>query len=596
MKLPDLSWREKIRALGRVAAFRPLLTLFIIAFSVIAALLEGVGLSFLVPIIEVAQSPGAPAESDDRLMQGFMYVYDAIGIPFTLGFIVLGVSFVMVARHASTFLVSWLRAALQTYYVRQLQSDAFEGALVARIGYFDEEGSDDILNAIVTQAEHAGQVIYYFVTVVQVLLLSIMYLAIAFYIAPVLTVVTVLFLGCITLLIRYILEPGYVIGDRVADANERVQQSVQAGTQGIRDVKLYTMEREILSRFSSAIDQYTRSNITLERNQAAIESLYYLSAALMVFALVYFALTIANLSLAGLGVFLFAMFQLAPKVSELNNKWYKVEGQLPHLVRTQQFTDELEQYTEPQSATEPVPDPVTPIKFDDVSFSYEDGNQVLDSISVEIQSKEFIAFVGQSGAGKSTVIKLLSRMHEPDEGEILADGRSIDNMDIQKWREQIAVVRQSPFIFNDTLVRNITIGNRDATDTKIREVCETAQIHEFLDDLPNGLETMLGDNGVRLSGGQRQRVSLARALLKDADVLVLDEATSDLDTSIEQAVQQSIESMDQEYSIIVIAHRLSTVKNADRIYTIADGAITEVGTHEELLDNEGKYAELYSVQ
>jgi subfamily B ATP-binding cassette protein MsbA len=187
-------------------------------------------------------------------------------------------------------------------------------------------------------------------------------------------------------------------------------------------------------------------------------------------------------------------------------------------------------------------------------------------------------------------------MYDPDAGEVCADGTPIDEYDIEDWRDRIAVVRQKPFIFTDTLENNVTIGNRDATRREVERVCEIAKEDEFVDDLPNGYDSQLGDDGVRLSGGQRQRVALARALLKDADFLVLDEATSDLDSNLEKKVQAAIESMDRDYGIIVIAHRLSTVKNADRIYTVDDGEIIESGTHQELLGEEGEYAELYTIQ
>ena len=207
-----------------------------------------------------------------------------------------------------------------------------------------------------------------------------------------------------------------------------------------------------------------------------------------------------------------------------------------------------------------------------------------------------MAFVGQSGAGKSTIVSLLVRLYDPNKGDIRGDGTSIEEYDIDQWRERIAVVRQQPYIFNDTLEANVTIGNRDATRREVEEVCEIAKVDEFLEELPNGYDSQLGDDGVRLSGGQRQRVALARALLKDAAFLVLDEATSDLDSNLERQVQRSIEAMDRDYGMIAIAHRLSTVKNADRIHTIDAGEIIESGTHRELLETEGEYAELYAIQ
>jgi len=162
-------------------------------------------------------------------------------------------------------------------------------------------------------------------------------------------------------------------------------------------------------------------------------------------------------------------------------------------------------------------------------------------------------------------------MHEPTDGEIRANGVSIGEMDIDEWRDHIAVVEQDPYIFDDTLEYNLTIADRDASWEEVERVCEIAQVDEFLDDLPDGYETQVGDDGVRLSGGQKQRVAIARALLDDVDVLLLDEATSDLDSNLEQDVQAGIETMDREYLVVTVAHRLTTVQNADRIYTLEDG-------------------------
>jgi subfamily B ATP-binding cassette protein MsbA len=428
----------------------------------------------------------------------------------------------------------------------------------------------------------------------ETLFLVLMYVAVMFYITPTMTLLAIVLLGSITGTLRFVIEPAVTVGTRVAEANERVQETVQAGTQGIRDVKLFGLRSEVFSTFSDAIDKYARSEIDLSRNEIAIKNFFELSAALIIFLLIYVGFTFTGLSLGELGIFLIAMFQLAPKVSVLNTKVYKTEGNLSHAVRTHEFLDELgdrREYSGEQSVSS-----VSTIEFDDVRFAYNEDEQVLRGISFDISKGEFIAFVGQSGAGKSTIVSLLARMYDPDAGKIRADGTLIEEYDIEEWRERIAVVRQKPFIFTDTLENNVTIGNRDATRRDVERVCEIAKVDEFVDDLPNGYESQLGDDGVRLSGGQRQRVALARALLKDADFLVLDEATSDLDSNLEKEVQAAIESMDRDYGIIVIAHRLSTVKNADRIYTVDDGEIIESGIHQELLREEGEYAELYTIQ
>jgi subfamily B ATP-binding cassette protein MsbA len=434
------------------------------------------------------------------------------------------------------------------------------------------------------------------ISVVEQTLLSLMYLTVALVLAPMFTLGMGVVLGLILVGLRSVVESGYSVGDRVATANERVQSVVQAGTQGIRDVKLFGMTSELFGRFRESVDQYASSSITLRRNQAALDNFYQLATALTVFGLIYAAFRFSSLSLGGLGVFLFAMFRLAPRVSNLNNNIYQIEGDLPHLVRTQAFIRELERQLEPAGESESPPAEIQQTVVDDVTFGYESSEEVLRDLSFSVDRGEFVAFVGPSGAGKSTIVSLLTRMYEPDEGEIRADGTPINEFGIEEWRSKVSVVRQNPYVFNETLRYNITIGNRDVSEERFQRICETAQVTEFLDGLPNGYETVLGDEGVRLSGGQRQRVSVARALLKDADLLILDEATSDLDSGLEEKVHRAIEEMERDYAMLVIAHRLSTVRNADRIYTMRDGRTEESGDHDSLIERDGTYANLYATQ
>ncbi|WP_017342229.1 ABC transporter ATP-binding protein [Halorubrum sp. T3] len=590
-----VSRREKLDALRDVARYNPKYTAAVVVLGVVAAVLEGVGLSFILPIVELVQLQDPAAEAEG-LLAVFVTVYQTLGIPFTLGYVVVGVSAVMVARYTTSFAVSWFREALRTYYIRDLQTRAFRNALNARVEYFDKEGSDDILNAIVTQTNYAGRVISQGIKFTQQLFLAVVYFAVALVIAPTLTIITGVILGGFSVFFRRVLDSGYDVGEEVAEANELRQEAAQAGTQGIREVRIFGLAGELLEDFTDAIDQFTKSRIILRRNEAAINNFYNLVVAVSVFVLIYLALTFANLSVSELGVFLFAMFRLGPKASQVNALYYKVENNLPHLVRTIQFTDELATYSEPTESSRKVPEEIREVEFDNVHFSYGGDEEVLRGIDFTVEKGEFVGFVGQSGAGKSTIVSLLARLYPVDKGEIRANGIPIDEMDIAEWRDRLSMVRQDPFIFNDTLRYNLTLGNREVSDSDLERVCSIAKVDEFIDELPNRYDSLLGDDGVRLSGGQQQRVALARALLEDADMLILDEATSDLDSNLEKQVQQSIEEMDRDYAIVTIAHRLSTVKNADRIYTVEDGRVTDTGRHDELVEEGGKYAELYGIQ
>jgi len=588
----DITWKEKLTALRRVSQFRPKLTLVIVFLGGSTAFLEGIGLSFIWPILEVAQAD-EPITQAEGLLGIFLRV-EFVGVPFQLEFLILGVGAAMTIRFTSSFLVAWLRSIVQMAYEEMLRTKAFDSALEARVSYFDQEGSDDILNAIITETRYSAEVIKEGVKALETTFLAFVYLSVMFYIAPRMALGALVLLGGITYLLREVIEPAYTVGSRIARSNERVQEAVQAGTQGVRDVKLFGLSDEVFNTFEQWIREYRESSIDLARNKAAIQNFYDLAAALTLFVLIYIGFTYSGLALGALGIFFLAMFRLAPLVSRLNSYVYNLEGNLSHLVRTQRFVESLDAQHETDGSAEL--NRVSSIEFDDVRFSYTDDETVLDAVSFSVDRGEFIAFVGPSGAGKSTIVSLLARFYDPDRGEIRADGRSIDEYDLESWRDRIAVVRQQPFIFSDTLARNITVGNRDATRDDVERVSKIAKVDEFVDDLPNGYNSELGDDGVRLSGGQRQRVAIARALLTDADFLALDEATSDLDSSLEKEVQTSIEKMDRDYGMITIAHRLSTVQNADQIYTVEDGSIVESGTHEALMADNGEYSRLYEIQ
>ena len=588
------SFRKKLEALYSALSYRPASAIAILVLSTLTAFLEGIGLSFIIPVIEQVRADSGGETG--TLIEIFTSAYGFLGIPFTLETTLIGAAVVMTVRYTTGFAVSWMKIRYRVQFVKHLRERCFERLIDAEVSYFDRRGADEILNATITQSKNAGQSIRTFFTIYNRLLLSLVYLGIAMYMSWRLTIFAALLLGGLTVIVRVAIEPGYAVGDRVATMNENVQEAVQTGTEGIRDVKLFTLKDEIRGQFYDVLDEWSQSRVRLGRNQKGINNGYQMATALSLILLIYVSIRFVNLSLAGLGVFIFAMLRLAPKISNLNNLVYKLDGMLPHLIRTQEFVDELETVAKPQRGEKPVPDRFETFRFDDVQFSYDGSETVLDSFTLSFDGGEFVAFVGSSGAGKSTVVSLLTRLYDPDGGQITVNGTSISEFDLREWRDQIAVVRQDPYIFNDTLYYNLTIGNRDVSRQEVERVCEIAQVTEFLDELENGFETVLGDDGVRLSGGQRQRVAVARALLKDAQVLILDEATSDMDTTLENRVHSAIETMDEDYTMIVIAHRLSTVKNADKIYTLEAGQLAEVGDHDELLRRDGQYAELYANQ
>jgi len=588
------SIREKVSALYSAVLFRPLLGVAIILSSLVTALLEGIGLGFLLPIIRISQSSTTP-ESADGILGAFVQIYSFLGLPFTLEYLIIGIGGVMGVRFALSFVTAWVRSVLSMSYQRHLRQELFASLMFGPIEYIDRHGSDELLNSLITETNRSASIVMGLYNVIEVSLRGVIYLAIAAVVAPILTLIAAVALGLSTLSVRYVLEPAYAAGDDVASVNDRIQSISQTGVQGTREVRLFNVRTDLIDRMQNTLDAYVRDSVRLRRNQAALTNLNKFTNALVVFGLVYAGIRFTSISLAELGVFLFAVFRLSPVVNQINTTVYRLDGQLPHFIRVQSRIQDLHEREVPGAGGEQSITSVHEVVFDNVSFAYDDES-VLEDVSLDVKNGEKVALVGPSGAGKSTIVSLLGRLQTPDSGRILADGTRIDEFDVKQWRDRLAVVRQDPFLFDDTLLANVTIGDDDATRRAVESACEAAQVTEFLDELPNGYETKLGEDGVRLSGGQKQRVAIARALLKDADVLVLDEATSELDSNIERDVYQGIRDRESEYATISIAHDLSTIDDADRIYTLVDGRITEDGTHEQLLSDDGTYADLYATQ
>ena len=379
----------------------------------------------------------------------------------------------------------------------------------------------------------------------------------------------------------------------------RLMSMVEETLSGLRIIKAFNAEQQISDRFTKANEQYRRTISQVYARQGLAHPMSEFLGTTAIAIILWYG---GNLIFAGNSsitadafiYYLVVFYSIINPAKELSRASYSIQKGLASMTRIQTILDYPERITDPAG-----PLPVTferSISYEDVSFRYEEP-WVLHNLSLTIPKGQMVALVGASGAGKSTLVDLLPRFYDVTSGRITIDGTDIRQVRASELRELIGYVNQTPILFNDTIRNNITFGmERTVSDEEVRTAAEAANATEFIDQLPEGLEYNIGDGGSKLSGGQRQRLSIARALLKDSPILILDEATSALDNVSEQLVQEAIQRLVSDRTTIVIAHRLSTIMHADLICVMQEGQIVEQGTHAELLERGGLYAQLYQIQ
>ncbi len=382
-----------------------------------------------------------------------------------------------------------------------------------------------------------------------------------------------------------------VLGDLNAMLNDNLS--------GIREIKAFTREAEQARRVHAGIENYRKSQLSALKLMATFQPFVEFTSSLGTLIIIYFGGRLAllgSLPVAELVAFFLYLQSLYTPVQNLSAAWEAIQSSLAGADRV---ADLIAEPHEPQNrrGAEPVPSRARgDFIFNNVSFAYTPGMSVLENISLTIPAKSVVALVGPTGVGKTTLVSLIPRFYDVTGGSISLDGHDLRDYTLESLRKQVSIVLQDVFLFYGTVRDNLLFGRPEAGEAELVAAAQAANAHEFINNLSQGYETIIGERGVKLSGGQKQRLSIARAILKDAPILILDEATSSVDTGTEMLIQQALERLMQGRTTLIIAHRLSTVRNADQIVVLEDKSIREMGTHDELIKiKDGLYRKLYTV-
>lgn len=515
-------------------------------------------------------------------------VYGAIFVPL-----------VFIARGAFNFISTYLLNWVGFRVITTLRQQLFDHMMKLPVSFHDKHSTGDLLSKITYTTQQVAEASSRAILVlIREGAFVIGLLCLMFYISWQLSLVFLVVGPLIAKIVSVVSKRFRQVSRRIQTAMGNVTTTAEQMLNGHKVVVMYEGQGRESKRFSEINNVTRNQNMKLINAQTVSTSLIQLIASFslsMVLILASYPDMLEKLSAGAFTTLLTSMIMLLRPLKQLTT----VNSDFQRgIAAAQSIFQVLDETAEPNAGIHVVERVAGHIRFDDVTFTYDKAETpALDHVSFDVQPGKVLALVGRSGSGKSTISNLLTRFYSPQSGKIYLDDVDIYDYRLKCLRRQFALVSQDVTLFNDTIANNITYGARgEVSPERIREVAEQAFITEFTDNLPLGLDTMVGENGVMLSGGQRQRIAIARALLRDAPILILDEATSALDTESERHIQKALSRLQQNRTSIVIAHRLSTIENADEILVMEDGKVLERGDHQTLLAKKGAYYQLYRLQ
>lgn len=585
-----------------------------VLLNILSAIFNVFSFSLLIPILQILFNVGEATYEFIPWHQGmpfneitnnvYWYISQFVGTwgpAHVLLMLCLVFCAIVAVKTSCYFGAAAIMVPIRTGIVKDLRSQIYNKIIVLPLGFFSQERKGDILARI---SGDVGEVENSITSTIEMLIknpiLIVIYMAVLFRMSWELTLFTIVFapimIGIMSIIGRKLRADSIEAQRYWSDTVSQVEETLG----GLRIIKAFLAEKKMSDRFDNITEKMKNKNNQVATRQAMAHPVSEFLGSAMIAIVLWFGGTLilgdnAIIDAPSFMAYMAILYSVIQPIKDLSKAAYSIPKGLASMERIDMILGAEDSIKEPEN-----PKPLTGfnenITFKGVCFKYEDGREVLHDIDLEIPKGRNIAIVGASGAGKSTLVDLIPRFYDPSEGSICIDGTDIRQVRTRDLRALMGNVNQDPILFNDTIFNNIAFGIENATQEQVEAAAKIANAHDFIMEKEDGYQTSIGDRGVKLSGGQRQRLSIARAILKNPPILILDEATASLDTESERLVQEALDKLMCNRTTISIAHRLSTVRGADEIIVMDGGRIVERGKHEELIALNGYYKRLYEMQ
>lgn len=577
-------------------AYSKLQFLINLLFMFLDGLTSGISLVLLIPLFSLTgitgQTTTGMAVFDDLLSS--LHAFDIkIKLIFILGLYL----FLILIQALIGRKMAILNTSIIQGYTKHMRDTLFEAIVKTEMLCFHSKKKADITNMFSNEISRIASGTLFFLRITSQIIISLFQIAVAFYMSVSLTLFVILLAAIIFRYMKASFVESKKLGESLRLTNQKLMSHILEQLNGIKEVKCYGIEENQIDSLKKTTENTKNNLINFTKLQTRTTMLYKITAAIVISCLFYVALVIIKIEPASLFILIYIFARLWPSFTSFQNNLQNVISMIPAFESLTGMMNSLKENAESDyRADNLLVDEKTPmdVVFHNVSFQYQNDCEFeLNELNFRIPDKKMTAIVGKSGAGKSTIVDLLLGLIKPTAGEININDTVLDAAKIKSWRKCTAFVPQDPFLLNSTIRENLLKFNPNVNENDIIQALKYASAWEFVVKMEKGLDTIIGDNGVRLSGGEKQRIVLARALLRKPRLLVLDEATSALDNENECKIQKAIENLSNMMTVVVIAHRLSTIVNAENIIVLSDGKIVEQGKYSDLVNNKEGYFKLH---